>query len=113
MKDFDKLVLDSLDSLIVNVFGKHTSAYILNPDNKSGPQNFDDKSLENTINYLERVFGSKVSNVLYSACIKQVYVDLQQEYKEVEKYFDVLDAIYKTKFDIVSHKNTRESNFMN
>ena len=113
MKAFDKMVLESVNCLTSRVFGSAVSSLIMDFLSQSGSSNVVSGGFEDVVSHLEKIFGSKVSSVLFYAGVKQLNSALRQEYREVEEYFNFLDSIYKTKFDVMVPRITKDSVVLN
>lgn len=113
MKDFNKLVFDSLTSVLDQVFGISASKLIMNSISQSGYFNTKKRSLEDINSHLEKLFNSKISSVLYRTSIKKLYDDMQQEYLQVEEYFNFLDSIYKAKVNVIMPAKSKASLVLN
>lgn len=100
MKEFEKLVTSSISNVLNQIFGIKTSKLILNSIIKNGCLAKTPGSFEDIDSHLEKLFNSKISSILLRIILKQLHDNMQQEYLQVEEYFDFLDSIYKTKLNI-------------
>ena len=113
MKDFNKLVFDSLTSVLDQVFGIRASKLIMDSISQSGYRYAKSRSFEDINSHLEKLFNSKISSVLYRASIKKLHNDMQQEYLQVEEYFNFLDSIYKAKVNVIMPAKSKASRVLN
>ena len=100
MKEFEKLVTSSLSNVLNQIFGIKASELIMGSIIKNGRLSAKPGSFEDIDSHLEKLFNSKISSILLRIILKQLHDDIQQEYLQVEEYFDFLDSIYKTKLNI-------------
>jgi len=113
MKEFEKLVTSSLSNVLSQIFGIKTSELIMDSIIKNGCLTTTPGSFEDIDSHLEKLFNSKISSILLGIILKQLHDNIQQEYLQVEEYFDFLDSIYKTKLNIEILMKSKEFRVFN
>ena len=113
MEDFEKLVLNSLNIVLDQIFGIKTSKLLMDSIVQSGCLNSKTRFFEDIDSHLKKLFSSEVSSILLSISLKQLHNNMQQEYLQVEEYFNFLDSIYKAKLNIGMLMKSKEFRVLN
>ena len=109
MNDFNNLLIDSVNSLIKQVFGSKSSNLVLNYINNCDSLDAENQDFEKLMEKLKQLFGSEISSILLNESMRNLHYALQNEYRQAKDYLDFLEQIYKTKFDMIVTKLSKHS----
>lgn len=103
MEKFDQLLSEALDDTLKLVLGENASAFIRSlVENQPSPQTDVEKSIDDTIAYLEKLVGTEGAQIIQAASIRRLCLKIKKEYEDVEAHFVFLDELYEMKFRLLS-----------
>jgi hypothetical protein len=103
MREFNQLLLNSINDTMHQVFGKSTTQVIYQrlSTNPSASANEAKGDIKSIMSYLEALLGSEQFLILQTTSLKLLFWKLHREYEEVRKHLSMLDRLYELKFQLI------------
>jgi hypothetical protein len=111
MMEFGKLLSETMDLTIKQVFGESASELIYGFMERQASLKRKEigEDVESFYSYLERLLGSERTQAIHVVSLRQLCLKLRREYEEVERHLLLLDQLYEVKFKLLAMNGNQES----